>query len=124
MFVRGYCPPCLPWVLHGSGRQPYGYFIQPCCRNITVFIAFAVLWERPAHFLLAGIAPRRVYVASAMGDSWADPIAEQTSAEAARAVYEQLGLDRNHVGSHVRQGGHALSRVDWLRFMEYVEKYL
>ena len=79
-------------------------------------------WD--AHFLLAGIAPRRVYVASAMGDSWADPIAEQTSAEAARAVYEQLGLDRNHVGSHVRQGGHALSRVDWLRFMEYVEKYL
>ena len=79
-------------------------------------------WD--AHFLLAGIAPRRVYVASAMEDAWADPIAEQTGAQAARAVYEKLGLSKNHVGSHMRPGVHALSRSDWQRYMDYAKKYL
>ena len=79
-------------------------------------------WDQ--HFLVAGIAPRRVYIASAMEDAWADPVAEQTSAQAARAVYEKLGLSKDHVGSHMRPGVHALSRSDWQHFVAYIQKYM
>ena len=79
-------------------------------------------WD--AHFLLAGIAPRRVYIASAMEDAWADPIAEQTAAQAARAVYQKLGLTKDYVGSHMRPGVHALSRSDWQHYINYIKKYL
>ena len=75
-------------------------------------------------FLLAGIAPRRVYVASAAEDSWADPLSEQTAAEAAREVFAKLGLPRSFIGSHVRPGGHALARQDWLHYMDYIDKYM
>ena len=79
-------------------------------------------WDQ--HFLLAGIAPRRVYVASAAEDSWADPLSEQTAAEAAREVFAKLGLCRSFIGSHVRPGGHALARQDWLHYMDYIDKYM
>jgi len=44
------------------------------------------------HFLVAAIAPRKVYVASAIEDEWADPVSEFMSCYAASEVYEKLGL--------------------------------
>ncbi len=88
------------------------------------------------HFLLAGCAPRYVYVASAVEDTWSDPDSEYLSCCAAGKVYERLGLpgfvhpDRlpepgdvfreGSVGYHLRGGTHALSREDWQRCFEFI----
>lgn len=88
------------------------------------------------HFLVAGSAPRHVYVASAEQDLWSDPKSEFLSAYAAGEIYERLGLsgliapDRypvpgekfhdGYVGYHIREGSHYLSREDWNLYMEYI----
>lgn len=90
------------------------------------------------HFLLAASAPRHVYVASAAGDSWADPDAEFLSAFAASEIYQRLGitglvtpdrrpaddclLTEGTLAYHRRPGLHYLSRTDWQRFMAYVRR--
>lgn len=90
------------------------------------------------HFLLAAVAPRKVYVASASQDAWANPPAEYLACYAAGEVYEKLGLkgleapDRlpqegdvfqdGDIGYHMRKGTHYLSREDWNRFMDYMER--
>lgn len=90
------------------------------------------------HFLLAAIAPRKVYVASAAEDLWADPVSEFLSCAAASEIYEKLGLkglvcpDRlpeagehfheGNIGYHLRKGTHYLSREDWNLFMDYLDQ--
>jgi len=90
------------------------------------------------HFLLAAIAPRKVYVGSAVGDIWADPKSEFRACVAASQVYEALGLtglvapDRlpevgdafhaGNVGYHLRAGTHYLSREDWGHYMDYLAR--
>lgn len=91
------------------------------------------------HFLLAACAPRKVYVASAGDDLWADPNSEFLSCFAAGKVYEKLGLkgfvspdrlpivsDAFHDGSigfHLRAGKHYLSREDWQNFMKFIASF-
>ncbi len=88
------------------------------------------------HFLLAASAPRKVYVASAVEDTWADPDSEYLSCFGASEVYEKLGMeglvgpDRlpgpgdvyhgGNVGYHLRKGTHYLSREDWKYFMDFM----
>jgi len=67
------------------------------------------------HQLLAGIAPRRVYVASAEDDAWADPIGEYLAVVAASPAFADGGI-----GYHVRPGGHDLLEEDWLRALSFV----
>ncbi|WUJ75620.1 acetylxylan esterase [Kribbella soli] len=67
------------------------------------------------HQLLAGIAPRRVYVASAEDDAWADPIGEYLAVVAATPAFKN-----GDIGYHVRPGGHALLEEDWLRALDFV----
>lgn len=90
------------------------------------------------HYLIAAIAPRRVYVASAEEDKWADPVSEFLGCCAAGEVYEKLGLSglvcpdklpepeeyfhEGNIGYHLRKGTHYLSREDWLFFMKYLKK--
>lgn len=91
------------------------------------------------HELLALIAPRPVYVASATEDAWADPESEFLSCVMAEPVYKLFGLtgvgtDRMpapetplHGGSiayHLRTGGHNLTLYDWSRFLDYADKHL
>ena len=91
------------------------------------------------HYLLASIAPRYVYVASASMDMWADPESEQLCCLAASVAWEQEGLkgfihndkflepnealQEGRVGYHKRYGMHFLSYHDWQRFMEYINKH-
>jgi hypothetical protein len=83
------------------------------------------------HMLLAAIAPRSVYVASAIADDWADPIGEymalQWAAKAWGSTLPELefraGASRVHgkLGWHLRQGGHELLPYDWRRYLAFLE---
>ncbi|GHU69818.1 hypothetical protein FACS1894184_14400 [Clostridia bacterium] len=88
------------------------------------------------HFLLGSIAPRKLYVASAQGDAWADPAAEYRGCLSASESYEKLGLNgfvhdsetpsvgcvlhEGDIGYHLRRGTHYLSREDWGLFMRFI----
>ena len=88
------------------------------------------------HYLIASVAPRFAYVASAKEDTWADPDSEMLSCVAATPAYEELGLDgfvcedrlphsgdRWHAGTigyHLRAGEHYFGREDWNTVMDFI----
>ncbi len=71
------------------------------------------------HQLLALMAGRHVYVASAEADLWADPQGERLALEAARPVFELVG---GSVGYHCRPGRHDMTLYDWERFLDFAER--
>lgn len=88
------------------------------------------------HQLIALMAPRPVYVASADEDLWADPRGEFLALSHASPVYalwgyEPIGaeampaLDQALIvgprAYHVRRGGHNLTPWDWQRFMDFAD---
>lgn len=91
------------------------------------------------HLLLALMAPRRVYVASAADDANADPRSEFLSCVWASPVFALHGLGGvgspnfpgvgearrdGAIGYHLRAGGHDLLREDWGRFIDYADRQL
>jgi len=90
------------------------------------------------HMLLALVAPRPLYVASAVLDRWSDPRGEFLGAMAAEPVYRLLGArglgtDRmpeidqptgDVVAYHVRTGGHDVRPWDWLQFLSFADRHL
>lgn len=89
------------------------------------------------HMLMALMAPRPLYIASAQGDQWADPKGEFLSGKLAAPVYELYGLKglpseeqpplgeqrMKQVGYHVRAGKHDLTALDWELFMNFADKH-
>lgn len=88
------------------------------------------------HMLIALIAPRLVYVASAADDAHASPEAEFRSCVEAAPVFSLYGLraieagkkpgpgDALHegaVGYHLRRGSHNLTGIDWTFFLDYAD---
>ncbi len=89
------------------------------------------------HMLIALMAPRAVYVASADGDLWSDPRGEFLSLAAASPVFALWGdppigagdmpplehpLVSGRRGYHVRTGTHNLTPYDWDRFMDFADR--
>lgn len=88
------------------------------------------------HMLLALIAPRALYVASADEDLWSDPRGEFLSLVYSSPVYalwreppiraEEMPLlnrplIRGRRGYHIRTGGHNLTMYDWQRFIGFAD---
>ena len=90
------------------------------------------------HQLIALLAPRLVYVASASQDGWADPEGEFLSCVHAGPVYRLFGLQgvgatkmpeaqkplhNGHIGHHIRTGKHNLTEYDWDCYMDFADKH-
>lgn len=91
------------------------------------------------HLLLAAIAPRALYVASATEDAWADPEAEFASLVLAEDAYRLFGsrglgtgvipapdtpVHGDKLGYHLRTGKHDLLPYDWHRFLDFADRHL
>ena len=89
------------------------------------------------HELIALMAPRPVYVASAEDDLWADPNGEFLAAKAAGVVYELFGktgvgvgkqpaVNRpvgDYVGYHIRTGEHDVTEYDWIQYLNFADRH-
>lgn len=89
------------------------------------------------HMLVALIAPRPCYVASAEEDLWADPRGEFLSVKHADPVYRLLGTEGfpaedmplvnrpvyGTLGYHIRTGEHDVKNFDWQCFLDFADKH-
>lgn len=108
------------------------------CENYKKYINNEENMPFDQHYLAALIAPRKLYIASAAEDSWADPVSEMLTLAAVNEVYKQYGekgfisedrlprindeFHEGSVGYHLRDGLHYFSREDWLKVMKYVNR--
>lgn len=88
--------------------------------------------------LIALIAPRPVYIASAEEDLWSDPKGEFLSALYANPVYELYGKKGimqkempkvntpigNTVAYHIRTGKHNLTGYDWTQYIKWAKEFI
>jgi hypothetical protein len=89
------------------------------------------------HELLALIAPRPLYVASAEQDRGADPRGEFLAAKHAGPVYQLFGktgvvvetmppVDQpvgDTIGYHVRTGVHDITAYDWAQYLNFADRH-
>ena len=87
------------------------------------------------HFVLALIAPRPLYVSSAIDDPYSDPQGEFESVVAASAVYRLFGKQavdvtamppvEHPVGGvlryHLRSGPHDVTEYDWQQYLKFAD---
>lgn len=90
------------------------------------------------HELLALIAPRPVYVATAVEDLWGDPDGQLLACVHATPVYRMLGFEGldggtsplpenrrvgDRIGYHRRPGGHDMITADWWHYLDFADQH-
>lgn len=108
------------------------------CENFATYADDEDRLPVDQHQLMALLAPRGVYVASAADDLWADPRGEYESLVSAAPVFQLLGKDsilskqmpplnvprvEGVTGYHIRTGPHDLTRRDWSWFLDFANQY-
>lgn len=114
-------------------KHPHWY-----CENYKQYNEKEELMPFDQHMLLALVAPRLLYVASADQDIWADPRGEFLSCVHADPVYQLLGVKglqtknmpalntpvhEGRIGYHIRTGRHNLTEYDWHRYLDFTDKH-
>jgi hypothetical protein len=108
------------------------------CDNYKKYSEKEELMPVDQHELLALIAPRPVYVGSAVEDEWSDPKGEFLSCVYASPVYQLLGLKglpvkempalstpvSGDIAYHIRPGKHDVTLYDWNCYMDFADRYL
>jgi hypothetical protein len=112
------------------------------CDNFNQFNENEAALPIDQHELMALIAPRPVYVASASEDLWADPRGEFLSAVHADPVYRLLGtggfggkappaqmpandspLNSGTIAYHIRTGKHDVTAYDWTQYLNFADRH-
>ncbi len=106
------------------------------CDNFTNYNENEEALPVDQHELLALIAPRPLYVASAEDDQWADPKGEFLGSYYASPVYELYGKKaittnqmpevnspiQNTMAYHIRTGKHDVTYYDWEQYIEWAKE--
>jgi len=108
------------------------------CRNFHRYDGDDSVLPFDQNEMLALIAPRPLYIASAIDDRQSDPLGEFLDAKAVSRVYRFLGKRGlpvkiwprvNHpvlgrVSYHVRSGGHGVTSYDWKQYLKFCDRYV
>lgn len=127
-------------------RRNYGETVAAITKNFPYWFhsKYAIYGQRVAdlpvdqHMLLALMAPRPLYIASAEDDQWADPKGEYLSLVNAGPVYKLFGSTRllnenlpilntpifGDVGYHIRDGKHDITLKDWTHFVAFSDMHI
>lgn len=111
-------------------RFPYWF-----CNNFLKYNGRDTLLPFDQHELLALIAPRPLYVASAVGSAITDSYGEFLSAKYASPVYNLYKKDGlrladfpatnapsfGTIGYHLREGNHGINLYDWEQFIAFAD---
>jgi hypothetical protein len=116
-------------------NQAYPYWF---CKNFRQYSKNERALPFDQHEILALIAPRPLYVASAIEDTGSDPLGEFLGAQTASPVWRLLGetgltsqelpaVDQpvqGRVAYHVRSGGHDVTEFDWTQYLDFADHFL
>ena len=72
------------------------------------------------HFLKALVAPRALLTTEALDDVWANPLGSWVTHQAAREVYDWLGVS-DRLAIRYRAGGHAHAPADWGALLDFAD---